>query len=655
MKRFAVTALVVASMLAAAPTGVAEEVKRETMEKVVVTAGRVEEKSKHVSQAMTVISSEEIEKAQYDDMGELLQNYGIQLEQYGPGQAMSTVAIRGMRSATDDEAKSPVLVLIDGRRAGSANVSMIPMVGIERIEILRGPAAVQYGATAIAGVINVITKKGGEDLHASFEAGVGSWKTTRTEGGVSGMVGPVDFAGAVSWTGVEGDFETGSGWTYPNTGVNSRTNYIVNLGLNFLEEHRLGVTVNGMDTDKFGTPNAEYSLDPYAYGDRKNTGVDVNYEGGYKNWGLNWQLRYFKTNDEYSTYNSYNMGLRDFYSEADNQGTQALLSWTNGMFTLTGGMDWLNNEYKTSSATDGKSEYDNYGYFLMGKVMLLDERLVLSAGVRYDDYDIKRSSGEKSLDNVAPSVGIAYSPLDWLTLRANYGESFRVPTGQEIIGYKSQWGNYLGNPNLDPEQGTGWDIGAEVNWRSFNFGLTYFQIDYEDKISTEYTSNGDYMYVNLPGTSKMRGIEAQASFDIGDFFDWSFMVRPYANLTHLFDFEGADGKDLQRVRRTMLAYGVNYSDMDIGLTADLRFTYLGHQYEGDYSGSYMSPTYGQIKKTGGNTLVDLFLTKTLYEWEEMGKLTLKGEIRNIFDEDYSMALGYPMPGRSFYLGLRYDY
>ncbi len=648
MKCFAVTALVVASMLAAAPTAVAEEVKRETMEKVVVTAGRVAEKSKHVSQTMTVISSEEIEKAQYEDMGELLQSHGIQLEQYGPAQGMSTIAIRGMRSQTSDESTSPILVLIDGRRAGSANVSMIPVVGIERIEILRGPAAVQYGATAIAGVVNVITKRGGEDLHASFEAGIGSWQTTKTEGGVSGMVGPVDFAGAVSWTSIDDDFETGGGWTYPNSGVNSRTNYIVNLGLNFLEEHRLGVTVNGMDTDKMGMSGPVYSLTPDNYVDRENTGVDVNYEGGYKALGLNWQLRYFNTNDEYKTFE----GISVSNFEANNQGTQALVSWTNGMFTLTGGMDWLNNDYETTYS-NGKSEYDNYGYFLMGKVMLLDERLVLSAGVRYDDYDIEHEGDSESLDNVAPSVGIAYSPLDWLTLRANYGESFRVPTGQEIIGYVSSWGNYLGNSNLDPEKGVGWDVGAEVNWRSLNVGLTYFQIDYEDKISTESIGGGDYMYVNLPGETKTRGIEAQASFDVGDFLDWSIMLRPYVNLTHLFKYEDYKGDTLRNVRNTTLSYGINFADPDMGLTADLRLTYLGHQYEGDWD--YNSPTYGQTKKTGGETLVDLFLSKTLYEWEEMGKLTLKGEIRNMFDKDYSMVLGYPMPGRSFYLGLRYDY
>ena len=52
---------------------------------------------------------------------------------------------------------------------------------------------------------------------------------------------------------------------------------------------------------------------------------------------------------------------------------------------------------------------------------------------------------------------------------------------------------------------------------------------------------------------------------------------------------------------------------------------------------------------------DFFIKKTLLETGEKGRLSIKGEVLNIFDEEYSTIYGYPMPGRSFFVGLRYDF
>ena len=125
----------------------------EVMEKVVVTAGRIAEKARTVTQATTVISREEIEKNQYNDLGSMLRNYGIQVNSYTPNQGLSQVAIRGVRSsAMGSDLQGAVLILVDGRRVGTDNLSMLPMVNVERIEIIRGPASVQYGTSVSAGL-----------------------------------------------------------------------------------------------------------------------------------------------------------------------------------------------------------------------------------------------------------------------------------------------------------------------------------------------------------------------------------------------------------------------------------------------------------------------------------------------------------------------
>lgn len=314
-------------------------------------------------------------------------------------------------------------------------------------------------------------------------------------------------------------------------------------------------------------------------------------------------------------------------------------------------MDWLANDYRAHQ-DQSKSKLENMAGFLLGKAALFDERLILSAGLRYDDYTLTFEGNKRDLDNTSFSLGAAWHALDWLTFRANYGESYRVPTGMEVAGYITPYGSvYDGDPNLKPEKGLGWDTGLEVNYKTLNLGLTYFQIDYKNKIATR-PDGWNYRYYNIGGTTKYRGLEAQASVDVGEYFEWPFMLRPYLNLTHLFTYKDASGKPLQNVRDTDFAYGLNFQYPSIGLEADLRFLYFGHQRENHFD---MVTYQTEEVRTGGFTTADFYISKTLWEWERAGTLKVTGEVRNIFDKEYATILGYPMPGRSFYLGLRYDY
>ena len=635
-------------------------------ETVLVTAGRVEEKPRTVTQSVTVISSEEIEKNQYQDMAQLLRNYGIGMGGYSEGEGLNSIRIRGMATEVMGNVGmiSPILVLIDGRRASTANVSMLPMVSIDRVEILRGPAAVQYGSSAIGGVINVITKRGGKEWHGAAEAGYGSWDTTKAMGGLSGSVGPIDIAGGVQWSHQGDDYKTGKWDTLKDSAYRSKLAYVLNAGINFLEEHRLGVTLISQSNQYMDNHGDIHSGSPIyegnpSYTDRYNHDVDILYEGGYKNAGLQWKARYFTTGDHYYAESYYPGGHDISDAQALNQGAQAQLSWTGDFLSLTGGFDWLKNKYLSDVTTNSpwyqnitpdKGETNNYAGFLLAKLNLFDEMLILSGGVRYDAYKLKVGNKNRDLDNTSFSVGAAFNPLDWLTLRANYGESFRAPTGLETIGYTSTYGTYHGNFDLKPEKGRGWDAGFDVNYQGFNLGLTYFETRYDNKIKAEDLGWPDYQFVNVP-EALYRGIEGQASFDLGTFFDWPFALRPYLNFTHILQADDNDGVRITGVRDWEMAYGLNFSYPDMGLIADLRFVYMGYKDET----CYYRDAPAQVKRTGGKTTADFFIQKTILDFEDKGKLSIKGEIRNIFNTYYEPIHGYPQPGRSFYVGLRYDF
>jgi len=110
-----------------------------------------------------------------------------------------------------------------------------------------------------------------------------------------------------------------------------------------------------------------------------------------------------------------------------------------------------------------------------------------------------------------------------------------------------------------------------------------------------------------------------------------------------------------------VAYGVQFKHPDVGLSVDLRATYYGYSRQQQFSQGttekyWANPSYQPpYKRIGGETIVDLFATQTLHKWEGAGTLSLKGEIRNLFNAKHEMVIDYRMPGRSFWLGLRYDY
>jgi len=621
-----------------------------TTETVFVTAGRIAEHPKAVTQAATIIPHEEIEKNLHKTLEDVLLQNGVQIMRTAPDTtAIPQITLRGLRSSQDDPNQGSVMLLVDGRRIASANIAMIPIVSVERVEIIRGPSAVQYGTSAMGGVVNIITKRGGEQTQASLELGGGSWETWRGMAGISGMAGDFDYALGLSQSTRARDWKDGDGNRIDNSSYNTMTMYSANVGYTFLDTHRVGLSFIGANYDRLRDPGDQNWPSPHAFSDRNGYALDVNYEGGLKEYGLSWMLRYSNSKEKYLYHDTASIWPAST-NRAKNQGTQAQLTWKYDFLTLTGGVDWTEAKYITSGYID-ECRLSNVGGFLLGKAAFMDENLVFSAGVRYDDFNLKFAETDRNKGHTSLSAGVAYSPLDWLTLRANIGDSYRMPTGLEAAGYA--WGStkYIGNPNLKPEKGLGWDAGFEINYNAFKAGLTYFSTDYDDKIATRPVGL-DSQYYNISGTAKYRGLEGQASVDVGQFFDWPFMLRPYVTFTHMLKYEDDKGNDIPFVRDWIVGFGVNYAYPDIGLDIDLRLIYLGDQKEDIYN--YTTWT-NEVITTGGDVTADLTVNKQIYEWEDYGNLSVKGEIRNLFDKQYALKYGYPMQGRSFFVSLCWKY
>ena len=127
---------------------------------VYVTATRVEKELQQVPMSVTVMTAEDVRRSGARTVGELLEDVpGVQIQNDG-SQGLKRISIRG-------EDAFRTLVLIDGQKISehksmSGSPMLIDASRIERVEVIKGPASVLYGSDAIGGVVNIITKKGGE-------------------------------------------------------------------------------------------------------------------------------------------------------------------------------------------------------------------------------------------------------------------------------------------------------------------------------------------------------------------------------------------------------------------------------------------------------------------------------------------------------------
>ena len=143
-----------ATSTASAQESNADSSAKKLLNPVVVTATRFETKKERIAQKLDIISKEDIQMTPSADLTDIVRKTAaVDVIQYP--NLSSGIGIRGFRPQFSG-LNQRTLLLIDGRPAGATNLSQINLNGIERIEVLKGPASSLYGSQAMGGVINVI-------------------------------------------------------------------------------------------------------------------------------------------------------------------------------------------------------------------------------------------------------------------------------------------------------------------------------------------------------------------------------------------------------------------------------------------------------------------------------------------------------------------
>ncbi|MDR1873266.1 MAG: TonB-dependent receptor [Deltaproteobacteria bacterium] len=677
----------------------------------------LEEKAEPTSRQ--VFDEVQLQNSSAEVLSDFLAEMGIGVYKTPTDQGHTLLTMRGFRTDhLSKELDGRIMFLVNGHRTGTGNATQIPLVNVERIEILRGPEMLRYTAAAPGGVINVITKKGGPDkIAGSVEFGMGSFDLYKSQVKLNGAVNGFDYSVGYAYL-EKGDYEDGDGYQVKHTGVKRNQSFMGELGYTFNTRHRISWStyyyqVDGAEKPAYIDPEDPLDL-TYAngsVGDRYNLSNTLAYKGGTEDDRWEWEVSYTfgKTINEIWSINK-DLGT-PMASSFDRKLLQTSLTYNGDMFTLTGGFDYLDyvdgegtpGSYNvaTNVFTQGKKRietgtYKNYAAYLLGNVRFLNDSLIFTGALRYDKYEVEdkridpgdyippvnpnvyghaRWPKSLSYSHLSPAFGVSYLPLDWLKLRANWTHSFRPPSPRESIsGWYEAYG-FWGYPWNKAEESDIYEFGFDIVKEHYKFAATYFWSYTKDYIYQHQDPVQDRQRVRNAERQKRNGVELQASANVAGLLGYdSFELRPYFNFSHIFN-----SKELYRhgiagnwgrytnnygtqIPKTTIGAGIRFRYPKEQLSVNLNATYWGKVYP---SQSMMNPAaYDPNLRYPGFTVVDLAIRKVLVDFSQYGNIEVKLDINNIFDRLYAFgdprinrnsATNFYMPGRSFYAAVAYHF
>ncbi|GAB1582375.1 TonB-dependent receptor [Phyllobacterium phragmitis] len=613
------------------------------LQPILVTAGLTPVEQEKTGRAFTVITGEELEQRQIRYVADALRQVpGFAVSRTGAAGGVTQVRVRGAEA-------NQLLVMIDGVEANEMSSGEYDFGGlladdIDRIEILRGPQSAFWGSNAMAGVVNIITKRGernGFTVKGRSEAGTqGTFL-----GGLSLSGGGENYDMALSGTWRRSDGFNISDFGSEKDGdrnatVNGRLTLELTPDLTIEGTLRYVDRRNAIDPQDFawGSPTYGYVID----GDEETAAREFFGSLGATHVSLDGALTQkarFTGGDMHREY--FQNGSRTSWNDGNRytgsyQATYAFETpgFLGASHQITGGYEWERETFLPSHLDETLSR-DTNALVAEYRGEFLDQ-LFLNAGIRRDWND-------RFSNTVTYSLSGAWKIPDSTTrLHASVGTGITKPTFFEQFGYVPD--SFTGNPDLTPEKSLGWDIGVEHGF----FGgllvadITYFNQDLTDEIITVYGGAPDYTstVVNGDGKSRRQGVELSATLNLFD----GFQAGASYTYTDATEQSAAGEKRLEEVRRPKHSGALNASYTFL----DQRARVFGEVvFNGKMTDQAFVPALPARVTLDAYTVVNIGGSFRVNEHVE-----LFGRIENLFDEDYQEIFSYNAPGRAAYIGVR---
>lgn len=571
-------------------------------EVIVSSTNRIDLPFKENYRTITIISSEQLKQVPVTNLADLLQHVaGIDVRKRGVEGMQADLYIRG---GSFDQ----TLVLIDGVKMDDSQTghhsmnAIVSIENIERIEIIKGPAARIFGQNAFTGAINVVTKKPTKN-GMSFQLSSGSYDNRNVGVGLS----KVDKSSAFQFY---VDKQESDGYRF-NTDFD-------NLGLYLKGTFGPFQLLSYFNERKFGA-NGFYANPNYKdqYEETQTSLVALSTTLRKNNLKITPRI-YWRRNQDMYLFLRHNPSFYRNLHISNKVGTEVNMSYQSNYGKTGFGVD-ANRVFLVSNNL-GDHQRTVVTSFLEHRFLVLYDKLDITPGVAVSHYSDMKTKA-------FPGIDIGYQlTQNWRTY-TNVGYTYRIPTYTDLY-YRSSIEQ--GNPDLKPESALSQELGITYLKNNFNFTIALFNRDADNLIDWTKDNATDKWQARNFSEVNTKGLET--SF----FYGFKCLNHPQ-NIQVGYTFIDDTIKDLNIA---FTRYSIN--SMKHQFTSQLNTQFL------PFIKQHIA--YRFVERTHGETysIVDAKVMVTIK------KLELFVTANNIFDEVYSETNLVPMPKANFMFGIKYQ-
>ncbi|NML57174.1 TonB-dependent receptor plug domain-containing protein [Chryseobacterium cheonjiense] len=560
---------------------------------------------KSANQNITVITREEIINSPAKSIDEILQQVtGMDIRRRGANGVQSDIGFRG-------SSFEQVLLLLNGIRMNDSQTghnSMnlpVDLGDVERIEVIKGPAARRFGQNAYAGVINIITKiDPGKRVKVNVEGG--DYETY--ELGFNAQLGNEKFSNSL-----QANSSGSQGYMY-NTDYEIR-NVFYQSKLN-IKDGSIRLQA-GFSEKKFGA-NGFYASKAATeqYEETQASVISLAHQQTFGKLKLNSNVYWRRGQDMYL----FNRQKPEIYRNmhiGNNVGGEVNSSYDWGLGTTGIGVE-LRKEFLASNNLGERNRFVSQVFF-EHHFSLLDKKLNISPGISWANY-----SNEGNF--FYPGLDVGYSFNQNNKVYGNIAKVHRIPTFTDLY-YTSK--TEQGNPDLLPENAVYAEIGYQFQTKNILAKISGFVRDTNDAIDwTKMKPEDPVWYAQNIGQTTIKGIETEFNHRLKDWLKYTV--------------------------------GYTYLDNKLNKPADFSTRYLldnlKHQFIAKLETRFLKNftneivyRYNERLNNGSYNLVD---DKLSFVKKDFSVYVL---VNNLTNTSYTETFGVPMPQRWFHLGLSYNF